>query len=237
MDGPLTMKLPPNPSPLDLLMQGAETPDPALLPEYMVMAKEAGLQREKRIHDEEAAFADERRLTGTRGNVGALFASLQEQLRKRWLPSWDELLDNVTACDSLLLSEQLRPLEYQLSFVKDAADRLEFRIAAARLRRLEASLERRKIEGFESQLIYAISVLKTETAMAAIREDEGGAVVFGKRSIALRQASLEAMRQVDLAETALREERNRQLTAEQTHLAQGTLTRAAIASAIPARQG
>jgi len=218
-------------------MQGAETPDPALLPEYMLMAKEAGPRREKRIHDEEAAFADERRLTGTRKDVSTLITSLQERLRNRWIPSWDELLDNITACDSLALSEQLTPLESQLSFVKDAADRLELRIATARLRRLEASLERRKIESFESQLLYAISVLKTETAMAAIREDEGGAVVFGKRSIALREASLEEGRQVALAETALREERNRQLTAEQTHLAQGTLTRAAIASAIPARQG
>jgi hypothetical protein len=231
------MKLPPNPTPLDLLMAGAEVPDLAVLPEYIAMAKEAGLRREKRIHDQEAAFADERRLTGTRGEVSALYAGLQEQLRKQWIPAWDELLDNPTACDTLLLSEQLRPLEYQLSFVKDAADRLQIRVDAARLRRLEATLERRKIESFESQLLYAISVLKTETAMAAIREDEGGAVVFGKRSIALRQASLEAMRQVDLAETALRDERNRQVTAEQIQLAQGTITRAAIASAIPARQG
>jgi hypothetical protein len=132
----------------------------------------------------------------------------------------------------LLLSEQLRPLESQLSFLKDAGDRLEVRIATARLRRLEATLERRKIESFESQLIYAISVLRTETAMAAIREDEGGAVVFGKRSIALREASLEAGRQVALAENELRQERSRQVTAEQTHLAQGTLNRAQVASAI-----
>jgi len=232
MDGPLTMKLPPNPTPLDLLMTGAESPDPALLPEYMTMAKEAGLCRQTRLQDEDVAFEDERRLTVTRGELGGLAASLQEQLRKQWIPAWDEVIDNLTACDTLLLSEQLRPLESQLSFLKDAGDRLEVRIATARLRRLEATLERRKIESFESQLIYAISVLRTETAMAAIREDEGGAVVFGKRSIALREASLEAGRQVALAENELRQERSRQVTAEQTHLAQGTLNRAQVASAI-----
>jgi len=230
----LALRLPPNPTPLDLLIAGAETPDPALLPEYITMATEAGPHRVRRIHEEEAAFAEERMLMHTRGSVEDLLSKLKLELQKLRIPSWDELLDNITACDSLALSERLRPIEYQVVFVSDAKDRLEVRIAAARLRRMEATLERCKIEAFESQLLCAISVLKTETAMAAIREQEGGAVVFGKRSQMLRQASCEAARQVGLAEDALRQERNAQLTAEQTRMAQGTITRAAIASAIPA---
>lgn len=232
MDGPLPMRLPPNPTPLDLLMAGAETPDPALLPQYLTWAKETGRKREKRIQAEGIAFEDEQILAQTRGTLVALQERLNLELGKLLIPSWDQLIDIPDATDSLALSERLRPLEAQIIFVTDTRDRLEVRICAARLHRLEATLERRKIESFESQLIYAISVLRTETAMAAIREDEGGAVVFGKRSIALREASLQAMKQVDLSETALREERNRQVTAEQTHLAQGTLNRAQVASAI-----
>jgi hypothetical protein len=236
MNGPVAMRVPLNPTRLDLLMAGAETPAPALLPEYLRMAKETGPCRKVRIQDEQAAFAEERLLAQTRGSVEELRVKFSLELQKTRIPSWDEYLDNITACDSLALSERLRPLEYHVTFITDAKDRLEVRIRAARLRRLEATLERCKIEALESQLLCAISVLKTETAMATIREQEGGAVVFGKRSEMLHQAALEAMRQVGVAEDALRQERNAQLAAEQTRMAQGTITRADAASAIPAFQ-
>src|ERR1017187_7317777 len=231
MAGPWALRLPPNATPLDMLIAGAVTPDPALLEGYLKLAKETGPHRLKRIQDETAAIADENTLTHTRGMMNDLLRTLTSELQKLWIPGWDELLDNPTASDSLALSERLRPIEYQVTFVRDSQDRLEVRIAAARLRRLEATWERKKIEGFESQLLCAISVLETETKMATIREQEGGAVVFGKRSQTLRQAASEAMRQVGLAEDALRQERKAQLATEQVQMAQGTITRAAIASA------
>lgn len=222
-----------NPTPLDLLILGAETPDPVRLPEYITLAKEAGLHREKRIQEEKAAVAEERLLTQARAPVEEFLKTLNLELQRMKIPSWDEFLNNLTACDSRALSDQVWPLEYQVTFVKDSKDRLEVRIRASRLRRLEVTLERCKIDAFESKLLCAISVLKTETAMAEIREQEGGAVIFGKRSETLRQAAREAIRQVSLAEDALRQERNAQLAAEQTRMATGTVSRAEVASAIP----
>lgn len=237
MDGPFSLTLPQNPTDLDLIIAGAKTPDPALLPQYIALAKEAGPLRIKCIHEEEAAFATERLLTETRGSVTDLLAKVNFAFQKERILAWDEFLDNITACDSLALSERLSPTEYQVVFMKDSNDRLDVRIAAARLHRFEKTLKRRKSDAFESQLLYTISVLKTETAMAAIREEENGAVVFGARSQALLAAAQEKLRLVHLAEDELREERKRQLSAEQTKMAHGLLTRAEVASAIPAYQG
>jgi hypothetical protein len=131
----------------------------------------------------------------------------------------------------MALSERLRPLEYQISFITDAQDRLEVRIAAARLRRLEAARESRKVESLKAQLMAAVSHGRTIAAMKAVFDEEGAVAVVGQRTEALRAAAREAMRKVIAAENELREERNRQLAAEQARMAAGAVTKAEIASA------
>jgi hypothetical protein len=237
MDGPLAIKLPPNATPLDYFLETGDGLDVAHLPTYTEMALAVGPKREERIQAEASAFEDERLLSQTRGTITALLEGLNLQLGKLWISSWDELIDNPDACDSLALSERLQPLEYQITFLTDTKNRLEVRIRAARLMRLEATLERRKIESLDAQLLAAISRLRTLNAMQAVREEEGSAMVIGKRTETLRQAAREAARQVSLAEDALRQERNAQLSAEQARMATGTVSRAEAASAVPEYQG
>jgi hypothetical protein len=208
-----------------------------VLPEELAEAEKlepaAGADLEKRTLAERACFDEKRQLTDTRAGVSALLTRLQEEFQRLWLPSMDELLDTLDACDSLALSERLRPYEYHIKFVMDAKDRLEVRIRAAILRCLEATVERCKVEALEAQLLAFISHGRTMIASRAILADEGECSIIGKRTETMRAIARQKMEAVTVAENELRAERNRQLTAEQVALAHGTVTRAQVFAAIP----
>ena len=238
MDGPIELILPNSeatPWAVFAVKPGDVSKDQ--LTEADTMAREVGPKLAQCVEAERACLNEERQLGQTRGGLDALLTKLRERFQKLWLPSLDELIDTLDACDSLALSERLQPHDYHIRFVADAKGRLEVRIRAARLRRFQASLERCKIEALESQLLAVISHGRTVAALGPVFAEEGEVSVIGKRTEGLRAIAREKMRQVTLSENALRDERNRQLADEQARMATGTVTRAQVASAVPAYQG
>lgn len=230
MNGPLRLTNP-NPTVLDALIAGEDPLNQEDLPRYRALATETQPLRLRRIAEEEAAASEERLLAETKSEVTRLSSQLTAELQKTRITNWDEAISN-PASDTRALSEQLRPLEDHVRFTGDVGDRLGVRINAARVTRLTATVAKCKVDAYEAQLLCAISLLTIEAAMAPIRAAEGGILVFGQRTQALKRASEEKHRLVALAEAALREEVNRQLIAEQTRMASGTITRAQVASAI-----
>jgi len=232
IDGPLGLR---RPVPLTAWDAFAVKPSDftdAELGEANRLAAETVAERERREVAEREAYAQERLLTDTRENIDALFASLQEKFQSRNLTGLDELLDKITACDSFAAGEQLQPYEYQLRFVGDAKERLEARIRTARLRRLEATFELRKVEALEASLLAVISHGRTAAALGPIIAEEGAVGLIGKRTETLRAIAREKQRQVVLAEDELAAERNRQIAAEQVKLARVFVTTAQVESAI-----
>lgn len=71
IDGPVTMKLPPNATALDYFLETGDGLDTSDLPTFTEMALAVGPEREKRIQDEGVAFEDERLLNQTRGTITA----------------------------------------------------------------------------------------------------------------------------------------------------------------------
>lgn len=210
---------------------GKEPLDPKDLPGFIDLAKDVQPLRLKRIAEEEAAFATERQLAETKGTITELHTRRTAEWQAGLIHSLDEAIDS-PCCDTLALSAQLLALETHAKFIGDTKDRLEIRINEARVTRLTATVARSKVDAHEADLLAVISILTTENAMVAIREEEGGAVVFGVRSQQLKAAAEEKHRLVAVSEAALRDEVTRQLTAEQARMARGTITRAQVASAI-----
>lgn len=238
MDGPIELVLPSiSATPWAAFAARPHEVSRDQLTEAETMARELGPQLATCLTTERACVDEVRQLSQTRGGLDALLTKLQEQFQKLWLPSLDELIDTLDACDSLALSERLQPHDYHIRFVTDAKGRVEVRIRAARLRRLEATLERCKLEALEAQLLAVISHGRTVAALSAVFSEEGEVSVIGKRTETLRAIARSKMEQVAIAETELRAERNRQLAAEQVALAQGTITRAQVASTIPSLGG
>lgn len=230
MNGPLALTHP-NATPLELMAAAKEPLDPKDLPNFIALAKDAQPLRLKRIAEEETAFATERQLAETKGTVTELLTRCTAEWQQGLIHSLDEVIDN-PASDTKGLSEQLRPLEYHVSFLSDTKDRIEIRIAEARISRLTATVERCKSDAFEADLLAVISRLKTDTAMAEIRQKEGGAIVFGVRSQQLKAAAEEKHRLVGLAEAALRDEVTRQRTIAEHAIATGAITRAQLATVV-----
>jgi predicted ATP-grasp superfamily ATP-dependent carboligase len=216
---------------LEAMIAGATPPDPQDLEGYRNLARDIQPLRFQCIHKEESAFTGERLLAETKGEVTRLLLELTSELQQKRVKNWDEVISN-PASDTRALSEQLRPLEDHSLFIGDVKDHLEIRINEARVTRLTATLERAKTDKFEAELLCAISILTVEAALAPVREAIGPMLAFSVQTQQLQAAAAEKKRLLALAESALRDEVTRQLTAEQTRMASGTITRAQIASSI-----
>jgi hypothetical protein len=157
MAGPLCLRLPANASLIDVFALTGEGFEPDKMDQYMSMARENGTARENRAREVERALIAERLLTQTKASLHGILSRFEQQLNTLLIPSWDELIDNPDACDSLALSERPGQLEYQVAFVRDANDRLEVRIRQARLARLKAAWESKKTDSLDAQLLAIIS--------------------------------------------------------------------------------
>jgi hypothetical protein len=187
------------------------------------------LQREA---EQDAVFATERLLIETKSSMTDLVARVTAELQQKRITNWDEAGDNLGACDTLALSEQLRPHESHLRFLSDAKDRLDIRLEAARIASRTATVELKKVEYLEAQLLCAISVLETEVLLAPVREKVGGVLAFSVRSQQLQAAAAEKKRELGLAESALRDEVTRQRTIAEHAMATGAVTRAQLATVV-----
>jgi hypothetical protein len=240
MEGPLSLTLPVDVSLLEVFAVTGQDFGEEKLAEYTALARDVGPEREACASAEQEARNNSATLGNTVAELTAVLATADTELRKAQASGWDEVIQN-PACDTRALAELLRPLEDKLTIITDARDLLiHKRIPAARLHRLEANLALCKIESLEAQLLAAISHGRTVSAMraAGVFEEEGELALIGRRTENLRAAAREKLRLVGLAEVDLRDERNRQLATEQGRMAHGgTVTRAEVASAIPAFQG
>lgn len=238
MNGPLNLILSPDITPLELFAVTGQDIGEEKLAEYTALARDVGPEREACVSAEQEALDSLATMTRTVADLGTAIAGADTELRKAQASGWDEVIQN-PASDTRGLAQLLRPLEDQLTIITDARDLLVHkRIPAARLHRIEATLALRKVEALEAQLLAAISHGRTVEAMraAGVFEEEGEIGLIGRRTETLRAAAREKLRLVQLAEAELREERNRQLATEQARMAQGMVTRAEVASSIPAFQ-
>jgi len=214
---------------------GVQQSPPQDLAEAEDMLQHVTPELERRATGHRATCGDLQMLGNAHAELNSAQAKVEAELQPLRMSSWVEAVRNFGACDMLALSEQLRPLEYQLKFISDAKDLLVFKmVPAARLRMLESALNLRKIEALEANLLAAISHERTMQRAAGVFEEEGHVAIVGERTQALRKHAVEAERRVGLAEEELREERKRQLTEEQQRFACHQVTRAEVVASIPA---
>ena len=234
-----------NAGPLDLLYNDrlhyftdkGEGIDVEEQPKYEALAKDLGPKLAERIAEAQAAIESERNFTQRLGEVTAQLSESNAARDKEEARALDEIVRN-PAVDIRSLATHLQPWESEVRCLSNARDALAYRyLPAARLRRLETTLEQLKLEALEAQVLAAISWCRTAAAMKTVLQEEGSAVVSGKRTDSLRAAATEKMRLVNEADAALREERNRQLETAQVRSATGIITRAETNSAIPALMG
>jgi hypothetical protein len=204
------------------------------------MASKTPPEREKRDAAFVAACACETELEQTNAQLGALHTAAMQAESQILVSAMDELVSTTSACDARGLSASWRTAHDEVKLIQEAQNLLRFkRIPAAKLRRLEAKLALCKIESVEAHIAASLSHALTveKLIVAGIFRNDNRIALVSEETERLRSIGKEADRQVGLAESALRDERSRQLTAEQGRMATGTITRAEIASAIPAYQG
>jgi hypothetical protein len=122
----------------------------------------------------------------------------------------------------------------------DAKDLLRYkRIPAACIQTLEAALNLRKVEELLASIAASLSHAQTLATLikSGIFRNDNRVAVISEETEALRATAKNAAYQTGLAEESLREERKRQLAAEQQRKALGTVTRAEVAAAIPSYAG
>lgn len=176
-------------------------------------------------------------LTTTLPELDSMIAAAKQDFQQGFLAAGDEIIATGSACDVRGIAARLRPVEDQLTLLQGAKDLLFYRrIPAARLRMLEALLRLRKLEALEASLMADLSHARTLEKLTGAFLEEGRCAFVGQRTTDLRNLSQEAKRRVGLAETALRDEKNRQATLEQTRMACGTVTRAEVCSATPVHE-
>ena len=157
---------------------GVQQSPPQDLAEAEDMLQHVTPELERRATGHRATCGDLQMLGNAHAELNSAQAKVEAELQPLRMSSWVEAVRNFGACDMLALSEQLRPLEYQLKFISDAKDLLVFKmVPAARLRMLESALNLRKIEALEANLLAAISHERTMQRAA------GG---VGRRGIARR---------------------------------------------------
>jgi hypothetical protein len=191
-----------------------------------------------------AAYLDacewDEQLVKTLPVLEAMTATAKQQECQLFIASADEIISNTTACDVQGLAARMRPVQDQVALVEEAKNLLTFkRIPAARLGRLEAALNLRKIEALQASILASLSHARTieKLVTAGVFQNENRVALISEFTERLRASAKEAARQVDLAEEALREERKRQLATEQVRMATGAITKAEAASAIPVYAG
>jgi hypothetical protein len=90
MDGPISLQLPPNPTFLQVFAVTGEEFPADKLEQCSAMLRDIGPECDKRAQEHQATCDEERKLVQTRALVATVREGLQAQLRKLWLPSWDE---------------------------------------------------------------------------------------------------------------------------------------------------
>ena len=234
MDGPMELLYR---DPLHCFTDTGEGIDVSDQPKYETIAGELGPKLAQRTRDSQDAINNERNLTQRLGEVTANLAESNAARDREEARALDEIVRN-PAADIRSLATHLQPWESEVRCLSNARDALAYRyLPAARLWRLETTLEQLKIEALEAQVLAAISWCRTAAAMRAVLQEEGAAVVSGRRTDLLRLAATEKMRLVNEAAAALREEQNRQLETAQVRAASGVLTRSEVNSAIPSLMG
>jgi hypothetical protein len=134
-----------------------------------------------------------------------------------------------TACNAGELAAQINALQMEINFLTGTGDLLKWRIIPAqKLRKLEAGLACCEIKYLRATLQAHALAIETQKRLGGVYAIQGTIGILGGHSQELDAITAEAKRQVGLAKTALREEKNRQATTDQRRMACAQLTRAEI---------
>ena len=120
-----------------------------------------GPEHEKRsvVHSDAEAY--ERQLMGIIPELEQMVIQAKREWQHLLVSSTTEVISNPSASDVRGLAEVLRPVQDQVALIEETKNLLHYRrIPAARLARLEAALNLRKIEELEFSLLAAISARK-----------------------------------------------------------------------------
>ena len=235
MNGPLSM-IDQNVSLLDVLEVKVDTFKPEDVTALEQMAQQAAPEFQKRRAAHADAQDHERQLAQSLAEVNTMHADATQEARRMLVSSCDEVIALTSACDTTALAARLRPAQDQIQLLADARDLLNFkRIPAARIQMLEAALKLREIEELMASLAASLSHARTlgKLITAGIFQNENRVAVISEETENLRAFAKEATRLARLAEAELKEERQRQATAEQQRMSTGTITRAEVAATIP----
>lgn len=234
MNGPMSM-IDQNVSLLDVLEVKVDTFKPEDVTALEQMAQQAAPEFQKR----NAAYADakdhERQLAQSLAELNHMHADATQEAQRLLVASCDEAIALTIACDVTALAARLRPAQDQVQLLADARDMWVFkRIPAARIQMLEAVLKLREIEELLASLAASLSHARTLAKLikAGIFQNENRIALISEETENLRALAKEATRLARLAQTELRDERQRQATAEQQRTATGQITRAEVAHAI-----
>jgi len=198
--------------------------DPAVIPEYEEMGKQATPEFEKRKSEyADAVEAEQRDLA----EAGRLKKDASERFTKQLLMSADEAASTLSNCDTPSVASRLRTIQDALQVWQDVEDLLMcVRVPAARLQTLEVNLSLRKVEellaGIAAGLIHArtLNVL----IKGGIYRADNQVGILSEEVQNLRALAEQAEFRTKQAAVALRDEQQRQFANAQARMAVG-LTR------------